>query len=106
MQQESYNVEEEKKPLYVDYLTEEQVLKMSFKEILRKLSNLNLLHELDLIKLERRKLKSRIYSKKSRSKTIKEINDLEKERNSLIFEKNNLEREIKLLIEFGASKLH
>ncbi|KAI6655738.1 hypothetical protein LOD99_1880 [Oopsacas minuta] len=97
MQLESYPSETENLPEFVRYFSESQLREMTHKELINKVSKLNLLHELKLIKLARRKYKSRLYSRKSRMKLIKRNSLLISKKNYLKTIKASLESEIKLL---------
>ena len=100
MQLESYPSENENLPEFVRYFTEAELTEMSHKDLVNKVSQLNLIHELKLIKIARRKYKSRLYSKKSRIKTLRINSQLTSERIYLKNIKESLEREINLLKSF------
>ena len=95
MQLESYPSENENLPEFLRYFTENQLIEMPLKDLIRKVSRLNLIHELKLVKLARRKYKSRLYSKKSRMKIIQITSQLLYQRNKLKIMKTLLESEIR-----------
>ena len=95
MQLESYPSENENMPTFQRYFTENQLIEMPLKDLVRRVSRLNLIHELKLIKSARRKFKSRLYSKKSRMKIIKINSQLMSQRNKLKIMKALLESEIR-----------
>ena len=94
MQLESYPSENENLPEFVRYFTETELTEMNHKDLINKVSQLNLIHELKLIKIARRKYKSRLYSKKSRIKILQKNSQLTSEKIYLKKIKESLEREI------------
>ena len=94
MQLESYPSENENLPEFLRYFTENQLIEMPLKDLIHRVSQLNLIHELKLIKLARRKYKSRLYSKKSRMKILQITSQLLYQRNNLKTMKALLENEI------------
>ena len=96
MQLESYPSENENLPEFVRYFTEAELTDMSHKDLINKVSQLSLIHELKLIKIARRKYKSRLYSKKSRIKILQIHSQLTSEKIHLKNIKESLEREINL----------